>query len=129
MTIEQLEDELPNGFHDSFLVSVAVDFAAGTGCLELDVDCDDPDPEVFRRMKLKLKGLSLFIIEPPDLRRKFSLGGTEWTEGCVTTQAELPNLESYRQVLPAGSFFYSFLLRHWNCFIHLAAQDADLVAA
>jgi len=40
MTIEQVEDELPNGFHDSFLVSATVDFAAGSACLEIDVDYD-----------------------------------------------------------------------------------------
>jgi hypothetical protein len=55
MTISELEDKLPNGFHDSFLVSLTANFAAGTACVELDVDDDDPDPEVFRRVTPRLK--------------------------------------------------------------------------
>ena len=54
MTIAELEDKLPNGFHDSIMVGFTVDFAAATACFELDVDYDDPDPEVFKRMKLRV---------------------------------------------------------------------------
>jgi hypothetical protein len=125
MTIEELENTLPNGFHDSYLLSVAVDFAAGTGCIELDVDYDDPDPNVFRRMKLRLKGLSLFIVEPPDLRSSLSAGRI-CTSGDVTSEKVLSGLESYRKNVPTGSFFYTFFLDHLNCFIHLAAQEAEL---
>jgi len=127
MTMDELEDTLPNGFHDSFLVSASVDYPAATACLEIDVDADDPDPEVFQRVKLKLKGLCLFIIDPPDLSQNFSFGDTEWINGDVTTEALLPKLEMYRQSVPAGSFFYSFFLRNWNSFIHVAAQDAELI--
>lgn len=129
MTIEDLEDRLPNGFHDSFLVSVVVDFANGTCCIELDVDYDDPDPDVFRRMKLQLSGLSLFVVEPPDLRNSLSFGDTISTSGHSSSEKILPNLESYRKSAPAGTFFYSFFLNHWNCFIHVAATDAELVSA
>ena len=55
MTIEELEETLPNGFHDSQIVSISVNFLVGTCCIELDVDHDDPDPDVFKRMKLQLK--------------------------------------------------------------------------
>ncbi len=126
MTIEELENMLPNGFHDSFLVAVTVDFASGTGCIELDVDYDDPDPKVFRRMKLRLKGLSLFIVDPPDVRNALSFDHRIWVRGYETDENILPNLASYRNNAPTGSFFYSFFLDKHNCYLHLAATDAAL---
>lgn len=126
MTIEELEDTLPNGFHDAFLVGIEVDFVEGKCSVMLDVDADDPDPEVFRRVKLQLSGLCLFIADPPDLREPFS-SGSIWTCGYPTSEQMLPNLELYRKSAPTGAFFYSFFLHHYNCFIHLAATDAELV--
>ncbi|MGO8795925.1 MAG: hypothetical protein ACLQLC_13975 [Candidatus Sulfotelmatobacter sp.] len=126
MTIPELENKLPNGFHDSFLVSLTANFTAGTACIELDVDHDDPDPEAFRRMTLRLKGLSLFVVDQPDVRSALSFGRTIWVSGHETDEKMMPNLEAYRKNAPAGSFFYSFFLHHWNCFIHLAATDAEL---
>jgi hypothetical protein len=128
MTIEELEDKLPNGFHDSYLVRFDVDLAAATCMMELDVDYDDPDPEVLRRMQLWVKGLSIIIVEPPAAHTPLKLGDREWTEGVVTTTNELPNLESYRKRVPPGTFFYTFVLRDLDCFIHLAATDAELRA-
>lgn len=131
MTIEELENTLPNGFHDSYLVSVAVDFISGTCSIYLDVDFDDPEQPalpapVFRRMKLHLTGLRLFIFEPPDVRIPFSGGETVWASGYSTTEKILPNLESYRKTAPSGTFFYSFFLSYYNSFIHLAATEAEL---
>jgi hypothetical protein len=126
MTIAELEDTLPNGFHDSHLVSVALDFSAGTCRIELDVDYDNPDPDVFRRMRLDLKGLSFFAVEPPASQASLPFGDTVWVSGYDTSEKMLPSLESYRKNAPAGSFFYSFFLYDSNCFIHLAAKEAAL---
>jgi hypothetical protein len=129
VTIEELENEFPNGFHDAHLVGMAVDFPAKSLRIELDVDCDDPDPNVYTRIKFRLTGLSLFIVEPPYLRIPLSYGDTIWTSGNETSDKMLPGLETYRKNTPAGSFFYSFFLNHWNCFVHVAATNAELESA
>ena len=129
MTIEELEDKFPNGFHDAHLVGMTVDFLSGSACIELDVDCDDPDPNVYTRIKFRLTGLSLFVVEPPDVRISLSYGNTIETSGFETSDEMLPNLTSYHKNVPAGSFFYSFFLKHWNSFIHLAATNAELESA
>lgn len=129
VTIEELEDKFPNGFHDAQLVGMTVDFPAGSISIELDVDCDDPDPNAYSRIKFRLTGLSLFIVDPPDVRILLSYRDSIWTSGYETSEKMLPNLENYRKNVPAGSFFYSFFLNHWNCFIHLAAMNAELESA
>jgi hypothetical protein len=129
VTIEELEDKFPNGFHDSQLVGLTVDFPTESLRVELDVDCNDPDPNVYTRIKFRLTGLSLFIVEPPDLRISLSYGHTIHTCGDETSDKILSGLETYRKNVPAGSFFYSFFLTHWNCFVHVAATDAELESA
>ncbi|MBZ5571308.1 MAG: hypothetical protein LAO09_05450 [Acidobacteriia bacterium] len=124
MTISELEDKLPNGFHDSYIVSVAMDFLAGTCRIELDVDYDDPDPDTLRRMKLQLKDVHLIALGPQDPSSSFSPAGTVWVDGSATTEEIFPNLESYRKNAPQGTFFYSFFLRDANTYMHLAAKEA-----
>lgn len=126
MTIEELENKFPNGFHDSQLVGMTIDFPSGSARIELDLDCDDPDPDVYTRIKLRLTGLSLFIVDPPDIRVPLSYEDSIWTSGYPTSADMLQDLPNYREHVPAGSFFYSFFLHHWNCFVHFAATDAEL---
>jgi hypothetical protein len=129
VTIEELENKFPSGFHDAYLVGMTVDFPAAAVLIELDLDTDDPDPNVYTRIKFRLTGLSLFIVEPPDVRISLSYGDTIWTSGFETSDKMLPNLETYRKNVPVGSFFYSFFLSHWNCFVHVAATNAELESA
>jgi hypothetical protein len=129
MTIEELEETLPNGFHDSQIVSISVNFLVGTCCIELDVDHDDPDPDVFKRMKLQLKDVSLVAIEPPDPKIDLSTKETVWASGHPTSEKILPALDSYRKSAPPNTFFYSFFLHELNCHIHLGAKEATLEEA
>jgi len=125
VTIEELEDKFPNGFHDSHLVGMAVDFPSASARIELDVDCDDPDPT---RIKFRLTGVSLFIVDPPDPRISLSYEDTIWMSGYETSDEILQGFSTYRKNVPPGSFFYSFFLYHWNCFVHFAATNAELEA-
>jgi hypothetical protein len=108
VTIGQLEHKFPNGLHDSNLIGLAVDFASGSACITLDVDCDDPNPEIYIGIKLRLTGLSLFVVEPPDVRIPLLYDGSIDASGYETSDDRLHNLKSYREHAPAGSFFYSF---------------------
>jgi hypothetical protein len=76
-------------------------------------------------MKVRLTGLSFFVMEPPDVGIPLSFEGTLETSGFATDEKMLPNLETYRRNAPPGSFFYSFFLNHENCFVHFAAKEAE----
>ncbi len=126
MTIEELEDKLPNGFHDAEIVSLSTNFLIGTCCLQLDVDYSDPGPTGFRRMKLIFDGVSLLIFEPPETEDPSLRKESICASGYATTEEMLPNLESYRKSAPPGTFFYSFFLPGFNCYIHIGALAAAL---
>ena len=127
MKIEDLEHNLPNGFHDVELLSVARDYGNGSCVLVMQVDAENGSAEIYRNIKILLSGLSLLIMEVPDARYPFAKAGGERFSGFATTVKYLPNLEELRQQAPEGSFFYSFFLNGLNCCIHLAATDAKLL--
>jgi hypothetical protein len=76
VNIEELDRTLPNGFHDSCLRHVTVDYEAQTASLALDIwigDVDAPpgaERERLRTARLELLGLEYFIVEAPDPRYK-----------------------------------------------------------
>jgi len=80
-------------------------------------------------MKLRLRGVSLLVLEPPDPKGTLSPHDSHWASGHVTSEKILPNLDSYRKNAPQGTVFYSFFLHDLNCFIHLGAKEAALEAA
>src|SRR5258708_8840947 len=104
---------------------MAVDFPSASACIELDVDCDDPDPNVYTRIKFRLTGLSLFVVEPPDIRISLSYGETFDASGYETSDKMLPNRESSPKHAPAGSSFSTSPIRPWNCFTHLPPLPAS----
>ena len=125
MTIDDIEQSLPNGFHDSTITSVHVNYAQRTAEIDMQVLVSGPDSadkEEYRPVKLSISGLLYFVIEPPDHPYTSSEpwvadgGSSEVTEPA----SQLP------KPLPAGAFTYWFFVNDWNSFIHVAALTAHL---
>src|SRR5580704_6466135 len=62
MTLRELEDTLPNGFHDAQIGSIAVDFLTASATLRLKILTSLPDTEketgvLYREIAVQLKGL------------------------------------------------------------------------
>jgi hypothetical protein len=127
MTLKELETTLPNGFHDADLLAVTRDYVNGTCVLELRVDLEGESAEPTRTVRILLTGVSLLVMEAPDITYPFSEICGEETSGLETTGEYFPQLPAFRERAPAGSFFYSFFLRGLNCFIHLAGTEARLL--
>jgi hypothetical protein len=133
MTLAELEDTLPNGFHDAFLYGLAVDYKDQEVNLdvELDFGSDDDLPDVsdYKRAEVKISGLEIFIVDPPDSCPQYgTLGGDELAmNGFVTASDEYwigridPKLI---KAAGADAPFYSFFVSSWNSCIHIAAKDA-----
>ena len=127
MTIEDIEQLLPNGFHDSYITALHVNYAQRTAEIDMKIWVSGPeaaDPDEYQPLKLSLSGLIYFVIEPPgDLYLDTSepwlvAGGSSEVE---TSPSRLP------KSLPAGAFTYWFFVNNWNSYIHIAALTAELV--
>lgn len=126
MTLDEIEQSLPNGFHDSSIFGVRLDYVQRTAELDLEIwvaVSDDEDLEQYSRVTLSISGLIYFVIEPP---------GPPNTSHDAPTLVDGGSSELERAAyplpkpLPAGAFTYWFFVSSWNSFIHIAALTAEL---
>ena len=127
MTLEELEETLPNGLHDAEVKRIAADYELRTVTVELAVwvgDMNGPPKrrETPRDARIDISGLCFLVIEPPDPKYPFQHSGLK-IDGCDRSKNLKQELLS---ALPADTFFRSLWVNEWNAFIHLAARDAKI---
>ena len=127
MNIDELEADLPHGFHDSLLRTFSSDMAEGRAEFVLDVWVGDlrsavtAERERYRPARLELIGLGYLVVDDRDPQdMSFDLAPVQ-----VDVCAADDDPERARQV-PAGGFAGRFFVTEWNGFIHFAARDARL---
>ena len=126
MTLEELEDTLPNGFHDLLIRSLLVDYGQHRVVMLVSVLVGVPeDVEVERDRrregKLTLDGLQFISLDPPDPSYPFTEGDTLWVE-----MSEPKSPPAAARSLTPGCFVSGFFVKEWNSFIHVAARAASL---
>lgn len=133
MTLAELERTLPNGFHDAILYGLSVDYKDQEITLDIELSFAAPDdpPELpgYRRAKIRISGVKIFAIDPPDSRPQYgTLSGDELPmSGFVTASDEHWSSRIGSQLIEAAgpdAPFYSFFVSRWNSCIHIAATDA-----
>jgi hypothetical protein len=110
MTVEEIEDSLPNGLHDAEVHQFVVDYAKRTLTAELAVwvgDVDDPPDrlETCRAARIDVEGLLFLIMEPPDPKYPFDKSAKLTIDGC--DRRESLNAELLRAI-PSNSFSAAF---------------------
>jgi hypothetical protein len=124
--IEELEAELPNGFHDALLRAFASEPGEGRAEFLLDVWLGDLHSDVTaererrRPARLELVGLAYLVVDDPDPRYPAN-GLPLQIDSCAADDT----LDLARQV-PQGGFAGRFFITEWNAFIHFAALEARL---
>jgi hypothetical protein len=132
VTLEELNQKLPNGFHDAQIFSIELDYAAGTAILHLSLLVgrpSDPEPqrEKYQKASLKLSGLCFCSIAPPDPSYPFLPHGKPIPASGDPAKADhLPSLPALSAKLPEGAWCYRFFVDNWNAFIHVAARHAEI---
>jgi hypothetical protein len=127
-----IENSLPNGFHDAFLESVDVDYMSKRALIKLRLCIGDPDAstekerEAYRGANLELLDVVYLVIEGPDPRSKYAETKGLWIDGGEVKSDSAPAMPIPVEQLPSGAFAYWFFVRDWNSFIHVAARDAKL---
>ena len=128
MTLDELDQTLPNGFHDSEIRSLRVDYLKRRVALELavwlgDMERKDAPREAYRDGELTLDGLQFLAIEPPDPRYPFAEHNplrVDLTGGA--SKSEVPAVGR----IATDCFVASFFVVDWNSHIHVAARNATI---
>jgi len=127
MTLEEMEETLPNRFHDSEIRAILVDCAQRTATLERSVvgDLDAPPEkrEVYKEATLVVSGVLLSVLEPPQPDYPFSEARGLRVDSCDVSRSLDRALIAK---LPTNSFFRSFFVNQWNAFIHIAGRNAEI---
>jgi hypothetical protein len=127
-TLRDLEQQLPNGWHDLLAERLEVDFARRTATFDVSVWVGDlasgasPEREDRRDGKLTLEGLVYCVLDPPDPTYPYASAEPAWLVDFFDPDPKMPLLDH----LPAGAFAGRFFVNQWNAFIHVAASNAVL---
>lgn len=129
MTFDELEQSLPNGFHDAAIREITVDFIRRSVTVSIDLltgHPSSPDPESYRAGRLQIAPIYLFFIEPPDPRYSFIPNGAhvKVDGGCVKV-GQSAETDSLLPVLPRSATMYRFFLEKWNAFLYLAGESVE----
>lgn len=132
MTLDELDNFLPNGFHDTQITSMELDYVAGTATLNVELLVgwpEDPEPErqAYQAAVLKIAGMGFCSIEPPFASYDFIPDGNPITaSGDPAKTDHLPSLVELSGKFPEGVWCYRFFVIEWNGFIHIAGRDAEV---
>jgi hypothetical protein len=132
MTLQEIENSLPNGLHDAQIRRVDIDYekrivqfslVLWTGDLSSE---EESAREAYQEGELTIKDFIYCVIEPPDPTYPYAgastitIGAGSATEEPIKTKTTLP------QELPEGAFAYWFFVNEWNSFLHIAGMDASI---
>jgi hypothetical protein len=132
MKLEEIEDNLPNGFHDSHIKTIHIDYEKRLIRMLLDIWVGNPTSgiesvrETYKSGELFIKNFYYFVIEPPDPRYEYSKPSTLWIDARplktnpTNVEVKLPSN------IPENAFIYRVFVNNWNSFIYFAATDAAL---
>src|SRR5438045_2504776 len=122
MTIFELAETLPNGFHDAEVESIRIDYLNRTVQFDLEVwigTMADPPSirETYRKALLTIVGFQYCAMDVPDERYPYRLEGT----------VKIDLAEATHFVPRSAAFGCRLWVNEWNGFIHIAADSASLV--
>ncbi|MFL6389829.1 MAG: hypothetical protein ACJ71U_20310 [Terriglobales bacterium] len=133
MTLAQIDEILPNGFHDAEIEQLIWNFQTNSAVLHIDfwIATEEKDREKCRRGRVELQGVLFLAVDPPEPRqldpKPYHPSGTLQIDGMLTNERVFPCLPKLKSALPSGSEIFSFYVVNWNSFIHIAAAEATLV--
>ena len=128
VTLEELENSLPNGLHDAEMQRVSIDYQQRTMTIDMSVFVGEVDAplemrEAYREGTLVISGLQFAVIEPPDAGYPFASAGASRIDSCDMMKNLDPSL---LQALPQGAFVGCLFVNDWNAFVHLAGLKAEI---
>jgi hypothetical protein len=129
MTFEETVQNLPNGFHDSKIRKLSVDFIGRSILISMELLVglpDTPNPEGYRSGTLKVVAPYLFFVEPPDASYPFTpFGKPVSATGAVVRPGGNPRIDELLQHIPQDATAFVFFLDDWNSYLYIAGGSLE----
>lgn len=127
MTLNELEDDLPWGFHDARLESLQIDWLGARLTMEMRLPINE-SASLGRRARITVTGLVYCAVEPPVIEPKRHYEPVPkaglWLDSWVPSGDEAK--EHGLPAAPEGAFVSGFFVQNWNRCIFVCARDASL---
>ena len=129
MTLEEIEDTLPNGFHDAQIQEIAMNYDEARLTLRIKIwagspSSSPPERDRYRSGILTFRRVQFFAVELPQAGIAFQHPGHIWFSFGRTPSDTIPPRIS--DVLPQGTLCYSLFILDWFSSIHIAAAEVSL---
>jgi hypothetical protein len=130
MTILDIDEELPNGFHDARLLAIHRNLGDGITALDIEVLVGLPDEKAGDRDRtrngtLNFKETKILVIDPPDVESSFMFLGAAT---FVITEDEAGSLPTrFFGKLGDKQHIYTIFVREWLSNIVIAAATVEFV--
>ena len=124
MTLEELDEQLPNGLHDAKLRSIGHDYDTGalTLCVEILTGLPANPPETrfaYRDAVISFSNVYLCQIEQPENERIVGVRGSVWFRYWRTEPGTIsPKLFNR---FPPDALSYTLYVLEWESSIHIVA--------
>jgi hypothetical protein len=124
MTFDELDGRYANGFVDTKLEAIRVDYAMCAAELQLRLRLEEPGDNTYSAATLRLSGLHYFVVEAPDGAERLDAAQRGLTVDGLAEDAKKFQLAE-KFVKREGEFCCRFFVHDWNSFIHVAAVSAE----
>lgn len=126
MTLEDLDQALPNGLHDAQIRAMTHDYEREVVKLAVKIlvglpDDLPPDRSRYRNGEILFHKVLFCSVEVPENERILGRPGSIWFNFCRTDPGVLP--ENLVKSLTPETFCYSLYIFEWESQIHIAAAD------
>jgi hypothetical protein len=129
MTFKEVEQSLPNGFHDSAIRRIDADFLGPSISIAMDLHASvegDINPELYRSGTLKVVCPYLFFLEPPDPSYPFvPRGAPVNATGFSVKPGENAKVDALLDRIPREATALVFFLDDWNSYLYLAGSSVE----
>ena len=134
MTWAELEQLLPNGFHDARFDEIRIDYRRRVAALALEfwAVTEWPEkgpaiiPELYRRGRVTFSGLLACAVDVPNAEYQTPDACELWID-VAPVDYNIPELLSWpKEALPEGAFRRTFyFMNDAASYVHIAAQEID----
>jgi hypothetical protein len=133
MNIEDIEKTLPNGFHDSYVNNIKIDFKKREAEIDIKIDYSSIDRNeispIYCNGKLILKRLFLFVFDPPNINI-LDLFPLWVSDSDILTPEIYPEwLKKMEKTIDKNLIknCYYFYYINLNCYMYIGANEVEWI--
>jgi hypothetical protein len=128
MTLEKIEESLPNGLHDAQIMDLSVSYDRMELSLRTRILVglpaqSGPARDTYRNGTFLFRPLRFLAMELPEPSSAFQSAGSIWFSYERTSPENLP--AQLVKALPPETHYYSLFIRDWFASVHIATGQVD----